>query len=268
MNKKDTKTKNYQAIHPEMNRVLQVLANAKFRMRHSPLTSRVLSHYEEKGLLYSTKEKTLGWRTFDAYELVWLEILDQLRAFGYPLENVKKIKEGFLSKDAGKVDTEGNYITRPFEWFIAMSVTSKSQFYFIVLENGDSSFYDDCNPHLWNIENSWMRKPHISIPLSLIISTIWNSITDEKPIEFEAPDVTNVNKSEREILKEVRSGRYESINIQFKNKKPERLVGMERKDVLKRVEEVLREHKYQTIELVEADGKVVSILSHVSKKLS
>lgn len=215
---KENKTAVFQAIDPEFNRILQVLANAKFRVSDTSLNSRIMNYYEEKGLLYSTREKTLGWRKFDAYELVWLDILDQLRVFGYPLENIKKIKDSFLSKNAGTVDEKGQYETRPFEWFIALSLTTKSQFYLIVMDDGDATFYDDRTPHIWNIENSWMRKPHISIPLTPIIEDMWNTVNDEKPVEFKKPDLVTITKSEKEILKDIRSGKFEKLMSNLKIK--------------------------------------------------
>ncbi len=112
-----------------------------------------------------------------------------------------------------------------------------------------------------------MRRPHISIPLTPIIEDMWKSVKDEKPVEFEKPDLITINKSEKEILKDIRSGKFEKINVQFKNKKPELLISSERKDI-KRIEEILRENKFQKIELIQKDGKVVSIVSQITKKLS
>ena len=258
--------KSFIAIHPEMNRILGVLANAQFTIGDSSFTSRVMNYYEEKGLLLSKRENTNEWRRFSAYELVWLEILDKLRSFGYPLEWIKKMRDNMLKDEkAGTVDEEGNYNTRPFEWFIALCLTSKKEFFYIVFEDGAASYYDDGDPHLWSVENSYMRKPHLSIPITQVIKEIWETIPGEK-VEFDKSEFIEVDKTEKDILQEVRSGKYESINIEFKNKKPERIVGMERKEI-KRIEDVLRENKFQKIELIQKDGKIVSIVSEVSKKL-
>lgn len=262
---RESKAVSFIAIHPEMNRILAVLANAQFTMGDATQTSRVLNHYEEKGLLLSTREKTLGWRRFNAYDLVWLEILDQLRTFGYPIEWIKKMRDHMLEDDKAGTVENGNYHTRPFEWFIALSLTSKKEIFYIVLEEGHATYYDDSSPHIWSIPDSYMRKPHISIPLAPIIKEIWDSIPEEQ-VEFHKSEFMEIDKTEKDIIRELRSGKYESINIEFKNKKPERIVGLQRKEI-KRIEDVLRENKFQKIELIQKDGKIVSIVTEISKKL-
>ncbi|MEP6950321.1 MAG: hypothetical protein ABI863_13635 [Ginsengibacter sp.] len=101
--------------------------------------------------------------------------------------------------------------------------------------------------------------------LQVIIKEIWESIPDEQ-VEFHKSGFMEVDKTEKDIIRELRSGKYESINIEFKNRKPGRIVGLKRKEI-KRIENVLRENKFQKIELILKDGKIVSIVTEVSKKL-
>lgn len=252
------------AVDSEMNRILGVLANSQFTVSDTPQSSRTMNYYEEKGLLLSTREATQGWRRFSANELVWLYIIDHLRTFGYPVELIKAIRDDMMQHPGGTV-TNGVYDVRPFEWFIAISLTAKKEMFYIVFPDGSHSYYSDDDPHLWNKSDSYMRQPHISIPLAPIIKEIWSMIPKES-IDFELPNMENVTRTEKQILHELRSGKYLKVEVQFKNKKPEYITGFEKKEI-KRIEEILREHRFQKLQLIEADGKVVSIIREVKKKL-
>src|SRR6266446_2603580 len=105
------------AVHPEMNRILGVLANAQFTVNDAPQSSRTMNYYEEKGLLLSTREATQGWRRFTANELVWLYIIDNLRMFGFPVELIKLNRDQMMENPGGTAK-DGLYNVRPFEWFI------------------------------------------------------------------------------------------------------------------------------------------------------
>lgn len=61
-------------------------------------SSRVLNHWDKQGLLLTTRDSHEEWRKFSFIDVVWINIITELREFGYPIPKIKKIKAKLLSK--------------------------------------------------------------------------------------------------------------------------------------------------------------------------
>jgi hypothetical protein len=65
----------------------------------------------------------------------------------------------------------------------------------------------------------------------------------------------------------MRMGEYEKIEIRYKEGKPDIIEGTQRLETEKRLLEVMKEHKYQSIELHQQNGNVVSVKRKVKQKI-
>ena len=61
-------------------------------------SARVLNHWEKEGVLNDLREGGRGWRKYRPMDRIWIKLVQQLRAFGYPLSKIKVIKENLYDK--------------------------------------------------------------------------------------------------------------------------------------------------------------------------
>ncbi len=252
---------------PKMNEVIGVLANTLFRTEHAPQSTRQLTYYQEKGVMLTNRNEGDGWREFNANELIWLNIIAYLRLFGYPMEKIKDLRDNYIAKREQGVLIKGEYKTRFFEMPVAMSIISKSELFFIITLDGDVTFYDDISYKQWKDKNSYMRHPHISIPLGEMIRDLWNNIPDEEKIEFDLPEFEYLSAAEKKIIKEVREGKYLTISIVFKGRQPILLRKFEQADTRQRLIDILNKHNYVNMKVVKKDGKIIHIENELTEKL-
>jgi DNA-binding transcriptional MerR regulator len=77
--------------------IREKLQERRFTVGDTGVTYRVINHWEEKGLIPEGFRQTdKGWRKFSFVEMVWFEVLDQFRDFGFSLEDLKDIKDAVL----------------------------------------------------------------------------------------------------------------------------------------------------------------------------
>jgi DNA-binding transcriptional MerR regulator len=57
------------------------------------LSSRVLNHWYEAGILDDDRPNGKGWKKFSISELIWIQIVIKLRGFGLDLVRIKKVKQ-------------------------------------------------------------------------------------------------------------------------------------------------------------------------------
>ena len=70
-----------------------------------------------------------------------------------------------------------------------------------------------------------------------------------------------------ELLAFMRLKTFEKIEIKYKGGKMALIEGMESVSCRKRIDEILKEQQYASIELIEEDGKITRILRKIKKKL-
>ena len=68
-----------------------------FTMKDINVPRRVISHWESFDLFDFPKDKGQKWRKFSFVEYVWIEIIRQLREFGFSLETTKAVKQELMT---------------------------------------------------------------------------------------------------------------------------------------------------------------------------
>lgn len=61
----------------------------KFVLKDIGISTRVMNHWDAKGLIPASLRNKGGTYTFNFIELIWMHIVKELREYGYPLENIK-----------------------------------------------------------------------------------------------------------------------------------------------------------------------------------
>jgi len=255
----------YILITEDVKSILGLFASAEFRNDDAPQSYRTINHYDKMGLLFSTRESSQGWRKFDAYELIWIYIIDQLRKFGFPLDEIKKIKDK-MSKGAVGLQPDGSYISRPFEFVTAISLVAKTELFYIVLGDGRASFYDSQSQWLLSAPDSYMKELHISIPLSPIIKSVWSEIEKKDP-EVKLPEKNNISLTQTMLLKHLSNRKdLKSAKITFENGDASTVYYEVVEDPKAKIVELLKKDPFQTITITMRNGKVQHIYRLISEK--
>lgn len=87
----------YKKLNINYNEALAYIRERNFTNKSLGITYRELNHWSTKGLLFESNE--FGkWRKFNILEMVWIELLKELRLYNFPLDTIQIIKKSLMSK--------------------------------------------------------------------------------------------------------------------------------------------------------------------------
>lgn len=237
------------------NKISKVLNDSERKVKLTSVTYRQLNSWEEQDLL-TIKRKDKSWRKFSIMEAVWLKIVSELREFGFPIEKIKVTKESlsYLNKKCG--------VEMPFlEFFTAFVIGGKMPVLLLVFLDGVAipvSFTQyKITQEVIGVEN------HIQINLNEMLQSFFPNVDLKPNYQMQMP----VSLEEMELLAFMRVKPFEKIEVHYKGGKIDTIEGLERVDAQKRITDILREQKFAKIEVVEHDGKIVSVVRRIKKKI-
>jgi DNA-binding transcriptional MerR regulator len=110
------------------------LNEKRFRLNKENISSRVITHWQELGLISDYRIEGKGWRKFSMTEMVWLHIVIRLRKFGMELSKIKRVKE-----DLDIYNSEDNQSRCPLlDFYIANSMVLSQPVCLLVFESGEA----------------------------------------------------------------------------------------------------------------------------------
>ncbi len=237
------------------NKISKVLNDSERKVKLNSVTYRQLNSWEEQDLL-TIKRKDKSWRKFSIMEAVWLKIVSELREFGLPIEKIKVAKESlsFLNKKCG--------VEMPFlEFFTAFAIGGKMPVLLLVFLDGVaipvSYMQYKVTKEVIGVEN------HIQINLNEMLQSFFPNVDLKPNYQMQMP----VSLEEMELLAFMRVKSFEKVEIFYNNGKMDTIEGMERVDASKMLSEIIRDQKYQKIELVLQDGNMVAVTRKVKHKI-
>jgi DNA-binding transcriptional MerR regulator len=143
---------------------LKFLMSAGYRASDTDLKYRQINILGSSGLLNGDKENSRGWRNFTFKDLVFLDIVSELRKYGLEGRQLKKIKDFFYKKN-----TDANLILTAV--LFGMKIT-------IALEpNGNFKIFELITGSL-SLEKSY--KSVIQLNLNEFVNTILERIGMDK----------------------------------------------------------------------------------------
>lgn len=260
--------------------------------RQVGITSKQILDCKKAGLLFD--QDRMGWTEFSIRDGMWLRFIGELRKFGMPYEDIKKVKNSFLldlgsvfenlsnlknsepDNQALKVMSEIIENNRPkdydenepmnlFEIVIAMLLLFKSDI--------DISFYFDEDHYAFltswepititqrnNVGELYKLMSKKSFALINIKSLMSGFFENEKLDQVDGLFFGLMNKFEKDILSKVRSGDYQQVIIKIDNGEVIQLRLKRKKDneSESKLSRLFKKGDYKEIQLITRDGKVVS----------
>lgn len=236
--------------------------SARDVLRASGLTARQLNDWDERGALPHDREGETGWRRFSIREIFVLMVCAELRTqFGVSVERVKFVQKFMLQDGADHFQAAirlmgvlglGVWLLTDFEGtFIMDSEMEFEQLWSMGYFGGDEpAAYAllKVNP-LVNRLLGCMKEP-ILLPAHGRGYQIMNDPSYN--IGLYSPE-------ELEAIELIRSGNYESVEIVAPNGRIETLYATARVDPTADLNQIRREHPFQTLTVKMKDGKTLSV---------
>ena len=205
---------------------------------------RVLNNWEKEGLVDSIDTNEGKFRTFNKFQAIWIEIVSELRKFGYGLEKIKLIRETLF--EVGKMKFS------KFEFGLIQSILGEPML-LIIDSNGkldlfSLDYYKDVLHTL---------SPHLTFNLlKLAQSEFPNNKFDSLQ---NLNNLQNITENEMKLLYMIRTGEYESIKIRMSEGEVLLLEATEKVPIGEKISKIINQSKYQDIEIKMQNGEIVCI---------
>lgn len=255
---------------------------------------RSINHWESEGLIDNARGETRSWRRFSFVEFVWIRMIDEMRKAGLPLDTIKAVKrhlfypisivdldlhlrsayrargmdtrEGQEGRQAMEADmrarfdggpeaqaVEGNWL----QLLILSTVLKRCPVVLVVFTDG--------TPFAIHEEPGFFMKPehadrltfetHLRVPVTGLIKDF---LRGELAIA-RLGDLQILEPNEQAVLRIIQSGQYESVTIQFRDRKLKAMQMRQSQDVTRRIIDVLAAGRYQDITIVQHEGQITRI---------
>jgi len=185
------------------NKIKEFLNEPRYKVGDESISSRVLNHWHDKGILNDNRPKGSGWRKFSFTEVIWLGIVSKLRTFGLDLKKIYKVKQYF---DA-YVSKENQSQNPLLDFYIFYCMTSKMPVKLLVFDSGEALIGRQVSIDL-STQHNFIKEDYISID----IGQLMNKRFKGKRVETDYLDYS-LSPVEKEIKKSIHFDQVNSLEI-------------------------------------------------------
>lgn len=150
-------------LHSDLNIVKQ-FNQQTYTIGEEKLSSRVLNHWYQSGIITDDRIDNKGWKKFSFSEIVWIRIVIKLRNFGLDLQRIKKVKE-----QIDYYNTKDSKSKCPLlDFYMLVAITSTIPIKFIVFESGQAEIVKQSDIDIANQLNL-INEDFISIDINKLL---------------------------------------------------------------------------------------------------
>jgi DNA-binding transcriptional MerR regulator len=259
------------------------------------VTSKQILDWKKAGLLLESDSNHEGWTEFNIRDGIWLKFISELRKFGMPYVDIKRVKNSFLhkvssiqekistlrknepnndavgivddfmKKNLSSIDLEENQTVNEFDILIVILLLFKSEvnisFYF---DEDHFAFVPSYEPitntqkeSISELNKLMYKKSFALINIKSLVSVFFEN---EKLDHVDDLFLGLMNKFEKDILEKVRSGDYQQVIVKIDNGEVIQLRLKKKKDdaTENKISRLFKKGDYKEIQLITRDGKVIS----------
>jgi len=232
--------------------IIKLLTKKGDTLVNKSISSRMLNHWEELNLIDNNRENGKGWRKFSILDSVWMEIILELRNFGFPNDKILNVKNHFLN-------TEGKHKIKsvnqnPFlQFYVANAIAQRKQIYISVFRDGQIEFIT-ASELSKNIKFDTIKN-FISINLNELLERIYKQ-------KFNVNSrMKLLTEREAELLMMIRTQKYEEITIKMNNGKIRNFIMSKAENTNQQLAEIISKKEYQNIQIIVRNKKIERIIS-------
>lgn len=220
------------------------------------LSYRIINHWHNEGIVSDLRPSGKGWRKYSLIDRLWVEVIIELRKFGYPLERIRRAKEIFEY-----VDEDGSYSMPYLEAYFVIAFFFKEPCYILFYPDGKVALatFDE-----YNLSDGLSEvDSFISVNLNRLIQRIYPN----KDLAAKFKHKLDLSPEEMQLLLFVRTGNFDTITVKRKDGKIDLIEATETLSADVRLTEIIKEQDYQNIEIKTSEGKTVCIKRTIKKKV-
>ena len=227
------------------------------RVKDDKLSYRLINHWSNFGLIDENRPKGKGWRRFSIIEMIWINIIYELRKFGFPLEKILLVKKSLMQLNDKIPVSPFPYL----EVYVHLALRKKMEIFLLVFNNGEAEPINS-DEYNFGVDFNFFNN-HLKISLTQILQKLFKNadLTPEKKSTVKLSDV------ELDLLFMVRTEQFETLTIVKRNGKIDRIDKTEYLEVDRKLSSILCEGDYQRIELIQSGGEVTAIRRTLQKKV-
>lgn len=271
-----------------------LMSEERFTIKDIGVSYTELNYWDKKELLRSERASEAQWRKFNFFDIVWLNIIREMRVFGIKTDHIKYFKETLFSpiesddiksgaKEFLKSGLEGveeelkeaikeaclKFIdgkTRAddtltyFEFWLTTSLVKRIPATLLFFDSGDVRCWLDENEKSNPIETRVLRaqNSHIAIPISKMI----DQLIEENLILLYLPELGVLTEQEAEILQMINEKKFDSITVTFRNNAPDMVITKKStSQEVRTISDTIREGDYQDVRLKIHNKQVRTIIN-------
>lgn len=237
------------------NKISLLLNDTDRKISFETISYRQLNSWGQQGLLNGHREGR-EWRRFSIIDAVWVKIIYELRLFGMSWEQIKVAKESlaFESKKCG--------VSMPLlEFYTSFAIAAKMPVLLLIFKDGVTV---PCSETQYKVaKESIGIENHIQISLNSLLQGFFPDVDLAPAYKNQIP----LTIEEIKLLSFIRVKKFEKVEVRYKNGKMDLIEGLESVSNRKRIDELLREQKFASIELIEENGQVTRVLRKIKTKV-
>ena len=182
-----------------------------FRIKDEKLSSRVLNHWYEVGILKDDRPNGKGWKKFSLSELVWIQIIIKLRSFGLNLFKIKRVKNEIDFYNSIDKISKCSLL----DFYIMIASNTSIPVKFVVFDSGEADIVRQVDIDIANMCNM-ITEDFISIDLNKLLS----KLLKKKDIKADNLNDSYSPKSSlvKQIEKSLSNEDIQSVTIRVKNR--------------------------------------------------
>jgi len=223
-----------------------------FKVSDTSLSYRQINSLDNVKLLSTHRLTENGWRKFSFKEIIYIEIVTELKKFGLEHSQLKELCAAFFDEPS-QADIAIGLVLGGVE--ITLTVNT----------DGQVRFYDPLHYLYFGRDESSL----IRLNLNLFVNRLRKKIGQPQiPVVTTMESITkshnDLTAKESEIIKIIRDNTYRAIKIKKKNNEietvyTEKVKPENQKTTNNDIIKILNAKDYQTITIAKGDGKIVNL---------
>ena len=149
-------------------KIIREFNEQKFTIGEENISSRVLNHWYEMGLIKDDRVDKKSWKKFSASELVWIRIIIKLRNFGLDLKRIKQVKEQIHYYSKKDIVSKCPLL----DFYMLVAISSTIPIKFIVFESGQAEIVRQVDIEIAS-QFQFIEEDYISIDINRLLNKMF-----------------------------------------------------------------------------------------------
>ena len=149
-------------------KIIREFNEQKYTIGEENISSRVLNHWYEMGLITDDRVDKKSWKKFSASELVWIRIIIKLRNFGLDLKRIKQVKEQIHYYSKKDIVSKCPLL----DFYMLVAISSTIPIKLIVFESGQAEIVRQFDIEIAS-QFQFIEEDYISIDINRLLNKMF-----------------------------------------------------------------------------------------------